>query len=549
MGKVRKECYKNKLAGYLVAGFFLLPFASCVKEEVSFNKLDTSIDLNPAVATPVGYFDFKMKNIIDATGNAELIINDEKVVTLRYSGDVGLDEAGYLFRFSPVSESFSLPNPTNNVIDLFSGYYQTSFTYQLPLFLSNTGGSSELDSIRFSMIGIEISNIQFPPAIGEIEIKIPGLKSGGVPYTALLVPGMDNHLADIQDYSLELAHTSDAKNLIDLEITVFYPRQNKILFASNPLVEFDFIINFRTWDVIYGYLGNEAINLQRRSINTDFDENFPDGEFYFQDPQLRFRIINSYDIPVGFAITPVSITTRDAGVLQLSGSGVPLPSEYFYPAYPDNSNGIRIARDSLIFDGENSNLKDITSSKPEMISFRAFVEINPEDEKEQNIIYSGSQFQAYVDLELPFYGKAELLTIKDTIAIDLSNINIPVEELVENIIFKLYYENSYPADIDLRLLLADQEMVVFDTLLEKSSIIKGAKPMENYSENPAYTAGEIEESMPGSRINDLRRTRFIIGEARLNSVDNRDDAKIFENQSLYMNIAVIFDIIANIEDF
>jgi hypothetical protein len=548
MEKARKLREGFRKTVYLVVGVLLFLVSACVKEEFSINKLDTSFDLKPAVATPIGYFDFKMDNIIEPTDNAKIILNEERVVTLSYSGEVSIDEAGYLFRFEPVSESFSLPNPTNGVIDLFSGYYQTSFTYQLPLFLSNSGGSSELDSIQFSMLGIAISNIQFPPAIGEIEIEIPGLKANGEPYRVTLIPGMENHLADIQDYSLELSHNSDAKNLIDVDIRVFYPRQNKILFATRPLVEFDFNINFRRWNAIYGYLGNEAINFQQKSIQTDFDENFPDGEFYFQDPRLRFKVINSYDIPIGLAITPISVTTRDLGVLQLSGSGVPLPSEYFYPAYPDNSNGLLEAHDSLIFTGENSNLKEITSSKPEMISFRAFIEINPEDEKLQNIIYSNSEFYTRVDLQLPFFGRAELLTIKDTLAIDFSSISIPVEELIQNIIFKLYYENSYPADIDLKLYLADQEMVVFDTLLVKSSLIRGAKPMEKYSENPVYTTGEVEESLPGSQINDLRRTRFMIGVARLNTVDNRDDAKIFENQNLYMKLAVIFDISANIED-
>ncbi|MGC9342678.1 MAG: hypothetical protein ACP5E3_08265, partial [Bacteroidales bacterium] len=475
--------------------------------------------------------------------------NEDSLVSIVYFGEVRTDPAGELFQFDPVSEDFALPNPTNGVIDLFSGYYKTDFAFKMPLFLSNTGGSSDLDSVLFSNVGISISDIVFPPALGEITLTIPGLKSDGVSFTTTLTPEMNHQIVDIADYTLELTSDEEMNNLIDVEFEVYYPRQNKILYATRPLVEFSFYLNFRQWNTIYGYLGNETINFQRNSFFTDFDNNFPDGEFFFQDPSLRFRTRNSYDIPIAMGLSSLYANTDASGIIELEGPGVPVPPDYFYPAYPDNSNGIKEALDSLILDKENSNLKDITASEPQRIVYDAFFETNYSEEKIQNIIFSESEFNTRVDLHLPFYGRASKLAIRDTLAVNFSEFDMPVEDIINQAIFKLYYENTYPADIKLQLYLANRELVITDTLFEDFSSIPGARPTNSYQENPEFVSGEIEASIPGSEIEHLREARYIIGEARLTTVGERDDIKIFTNQGLFMRLAVIFDISTNIEDF
>lgn len=527
----------------------ILFLGSCVKEEFSINKLDTSFDLDPALATPIGYFDFRMDSIIKRTGNSEIYVNEDSIVSITYFGEINTERAGDLFQFDTVSESFTLPNPTKGIIDLQSGYFKTDFSFQLPLFLSNTGGSSDLDSVIFSLINIHISDVVFPPALGEINIRIPGLKSGGESFTTTLTPAMENILLDITDYTLELSRTAEENNLIDIEIEAYYPRQNKILYATRPLVEFNFDIEFAEWKTIYGYLGNETIDFPGNSFYTDIENIFPDGEFYFQDPRLKFRINNSYDVPILMGLSGLNAETSNQGTIELKGPGVPSDPNYFYPAFPDNSKGLTEAIDSLTLNSNNSNLKDITSSKPQSINYRAYFETNYEEKKVQNIVYDDSEFSMRVDLNLPFYGRARNLAIRDTLAVNFSQFDIPVEEIIQQVIFKLYYENSYPADIDLQLYLADQNLVITDTLFDSFSSIKGATPTSEYTENPDFVSGEIQTAVPGSRIDIIHQARFIIGEARLTTVGDRDDVKIFSNQSLFMRLAVIFDISTNLDDF
>jgi hypothetical protein len=200
-------------------------------------------------------------------------------------------------------------------------------------------------------------------------------------------------------------------------------------------------------------------------------------------------------------------------------------------------------------DRDNSNLKELMASQPQRIAYRAIFSTNPGIEKEPNVIYNDSRFTTQVDLNLPFYGRADSLTVRDTLSINFSEIDIPVEEAIDEAIFKLYYENSYPADILLQLYLADENFIITDTLFHTFTLVNGAAPSEFYSENPDFVAGELETSIPGDDIDNVRQARYIFGEALLTTVGSRDDVRVFENQSLFLRLAVIFDISTNIEDF
>ncbi|MGC9343623.1 MAG: hypothetical protein ACP5E3_13045, partial [Bacteroidales bacterium] len=69
----RKNIFKVLKPGVLLAMLLMFFLNSCVKEEFSINKLDTSLDIDPALATPIGFFDFKMQKIINTTENTQII--------------------------------------------------------------------------------------------------------------------------------------------------------------------------------------------------------------------------------------------------------------------------------------------------------------------------------------------------------------------------------------------------------------------------------------------------------------------------------------------
>ncbi|MBE0654567.1 MAG: hypothetical protein IH594_12255, partial [Bacteroidales bacterium] len=323
---MRSGLNKWKIAASGIVLSFVM--AGCVKEEFSSRKLDTSVYLAPALAVPVGYFDLRLIDMLNISENTTLYINSDSIVSLNYSGEVDSDKAGELFRFEPVSEEYSLSVPGGETIDLSLASYELSVESHLSLFMSNSGVKAELDSIVPLMARISVSSIQFGNAYAELEIIIPGLKQGNQSFRTLITPNSGDILIDVSNYHLELLNLPGQKNLIDVRINVFYPEQAVMLNASDPLAQFRFELFLDEWEIIYGYIGQETIELPPASFSTNFSRDFPEGEFYFADPLLKFKTINSFGVPLGMSFSPITAETLLAGMIELKGPGVPVPPDY-----------------------------------------------------------------------------------------------------------------------------------------------------------------------------------------------------------------------------
>ncbi len=524
-------------------------FSGCVKEEFTLSKLDTSLDLNPALATPLGYFDFRLDENLQTSDNAVIALNPDRIISLNYFGEIISESASSLFQFNPISEEFSSPNYTGSDVDLSIASYESETSFSAPLFLTNTGSRAELDRIILSSGMLSISSIELPDARGEIVIEIPELKLKGESFRIQINQGDERIIENIDGYSLGLSHTENRNNLIEVNISVSYPQQNSILYATKPLVGFHFDINIDQWEKIYGYLGSERIDFGRTSFSTDINDNFAGGDFYFLDPELSFKTFNSFSIPIALGLPEISALTKEDGTILVRGPGIPVPPKYFHPSYPEPENISEGAEDSLLIRSDNSNLRDITTSTPQSINFQVEFLSNPEGVNKENVVHSDSKFSTRVELKLPFHGRAKLLKVKDTLSMNFSELDFPVDDIVNQVIFKLYYENSFPAEIDLQLYLADHEMVVRDTLFDSFVRVQAADPTEDFTENPDFVSGQVEGYLQGDKLEDIRATRYIIGEALLSTPESHENVKIFDNQNLFLNMGIVFDISTSIEDF
>ncbi|MFW5877918.1 MAG: hypothetical protein ACOCUP_02270, partial [bacterium] len=371
----------------------------------------------------------------------------------------------------------------------------------------------------------------------------------GKSFEMILTPGENRIFSNINGYSLELVHEESRKNLIEVEISLNFPQQNNILFATLPLINFSFEIELEEWEKIFGYLGSENIDFGRINFSTDIQDNFPGGEFYSVEPALNFKTSNSFSIPMALGISEIIAQTTNAGAIRVTGPGVPTPPDYFYPAYPHPEKMPEEARDSMTIDSENSNLEEVTTSSPESMSYHVEFLTNPDGISYENVIHNESKFSTRVELQLPFHGRAKSLTVMDTMDIDFSNLNVPSDNAIKQVIFKIYYENSFPAEIDLQLYLADENLLITDTVFNSAAKVRAAEPSDVFIEDPEFVSGELEASMPWEKLPNVRAARYIIGEALMSTNKDYEQVKIFDNQSLFLNMGIVFDISTSIEDF
>ena len=533
---------------HILITLVILFSGACIKEDFSFRKLDTSLDIEPALATPLGFFSLRLDENFQLNSAAEFSVNSDRIICLNYFKKIVTEPAGEIFRFDPILYEVSIPNPTGGVIDLSSGSYEMNYSARIPLFLSNTGINAEIDSVTLSSGIISIREAQVPGVIMETRIIIPGLKLNGNSFHLELLPENEGINYGLSGYTLELNSEEQRNNLIDIEVYISYPSQNHILPVLEPLIHFNFDLSIREWYKITGYLGQEIINIGQNSIITDLNSLFTGGEFYFADPNLILTTSNSFSVPIGLGLSHLNAESS-AGIVLISGTGIPVPPDYFHPAYPQPGNSLLEISDSVKIDSKNTNLAEIISYKPYTINYNLELLMNPGNEKTENTIYSKSRFAADFRLELPFHGSARTIPFQDTLHFDLSRLNFPMDQDIRNVIFRLYYENSFPAEIEIQLYLADENLMIIDTLLETPTKIEAAEPVDRSSENPAFVSGQLETSIPGNELQNVRNGRFMILEGVLNTNESYDIVKIFDNQGLKANLSVIFDIKSNIEDF
>jgi hypothetical protein len=538
---------RNKLVWLLLFLVLIIYINGCVKEDFSVDKLDKSLDLKPALATPVGYFDFRLDEDLP-NDNGVIFVNSDRLISLLYTGEVSTIPARLLFGFDPVSQVVSLPVSEVEEVIIISGSYDLQLSGEIPLVLSNSGDDALIDSVVISSGFLELSGIELFDQNSIAYIIIPGLKLNGNIYEAEITSGTNLIRQDISGYTLELTSEESINNLIEFQVIVTYPGNFYVIDESVPLLNFNFNLGIQQWERIHGFLGVENIDIGFLNVFTDLESTFPEGDFHFVEPELRIKTTNSFSIPLGMELTEISADTRESGNLILNGPGVPVPPDYFLPAFPDPGISFTETSDSLIIHSGNSNLNEIISSNPSEIDAQVGLLTNPGDIKQTNIIFPESKLSTRLELELPFHGSADSLLVRDTMNIDFSSLEFPKDDIIKNVIFKLYYENSFPADIELRLYLADINLQVTDTLFESTNI-NATPAVDLYVEFPAYVSGEVEDILPGERLQIVKNAKYFIAEVYISTKESDGNVKIFDNQHLFFNLGVIFDIHTNIEDF
>lgn len=535
---------KNKIIKRCLFGLsFLLTavlYTSCVKEEISIDKIEDSFDINTELALPVGYFDFRIENLIRKDFNSEISVNRDSLLTMNYIAQSGSAPAGEIFKLESVDEQLILLNTSAHAVDLSMKPYRIDTVFHLPVRFVEIGDPARLDSIILNEATLTFTGILATEKFFSAKIVIPGLRQNGVAFETVVSETSANLSFDLTGYTIIAEERNDGSNHLTVYTDIIFSIQNDDIQPDEQLLAYDIWLDIYSWELIYGNLVQEIIDLGTNSLFTNLEASFQAGQFYFREPELRFHTQNSFSFPTAMSINPILAQSVSAGDLLLSGKGIPSPPDFFYPAYPRIEGTYSSVTDSVILNTENTNLRDFISTNPYRIQYSSLLVINPESLQNQSVISRDSKFSTQVELYLPFYGKARDLGINSLMSFNLADFNTTEDENISGVLFKLYYKNSYPADIDLQLYIADQNLQVTDTVFVSPQKIQGVLPEDHYTPDPPFRSGELQAWFEEKDIDNLRNAKYIIGESVLNTV-SLDDVKIFSNQNLNLNLGVVID--------
>ncbi len=514
---------------------------SCVKEKISSDKFDPSLNLDADLATPVGYLNLTVKNFMSDSGHTSVRSNEDRILTMYYSDSISSPVAGSIFKFSAVNQQFSLRNETGSSIRLQSGKYKQEFDFLLPLDITNGGLGLRMDSLLIRHGVIRLVSTKSAFAGQQIKLDFPEATSGTSRLSSELSSVQTGNTLDISGYTFRIVTDEQMNNAIPVHIQVEIPAQEATIKQGDITAAFNIQIDIVQWDMIYGFSGSSKITLPNRSFNITYSSELPEGEYFFAEPLIRLSTMNSFGTTVGLAFQSLNAFTKESGNLPVSGPGIPISPNYFYPAYTYISDPLGMKFDEALYQRDNSNIVELIQADTRTILYQPVLNITG-DKNTPGFINYKSKLDVKMNLELPFTGHAGFITLRDTIAFNAGNFNFPEIDKIQRLVFNLYFENAFPADMEVQLYLAGEDLRITDTLFAHPLTIEGTIPGEVWEADPPMKSGSVSTDIAPESINILKNSYFIIAEGKMNTTNSDRIVRIFDNQTLLLKTGLIFNL-------
>ena len=525
----------------LITSAILLFLLACVKERIDTAKINDSPEFKADIAAPIGFLNLNIRSFV-RDPDAVVRPNADKIVTLFYSDSVTSPKAGSLFRIDPIMYAIDLVNETGNPIDLSSGGFSEELDLMLPLTINDDGADTQIDSLTVLKGEIRAINPDLPLQGQSVKLVFPETRKNNQP-VFIQLDNTGNALTQSLDGSLiRIIKEGDSGNMVPCHLSLSIPEQSRIVEPGDLLAKFDLLFTVDQWGLLFGYSSGRTFDLPLRSFNITYDTELPGGEYSFSNPQLLISSDNSYGLPVGLGFRTFSIFTRDLGIQEVSGTTFPRVPDYLFLKYSASPESLIPEHDVTVFDKTNSNMVSLISNVARTIIYQPVLKISGDNQASGNFISASSKLDIKVELQLPFSGYAGYIGLSDTMTFNPSDFNIPMKEDVTRVIFNVYFENSFPADMDVQLFLTDENLNITDTLFTRPVAISGADPTEFWQEIPPEKTGSVYSEVSPDIIPILKRTKYIIATGKFNTINPNTIVNIFDNQALLLKMGVIFTI-------
>jgi hypothetical protein len=496
---------------YLIAWKLFLPavlilfLSSCVKEEFDADALDTSVQLSPGVAAPIGYVHYRLEELFgDSIIGDEFTFDADGFITLRYKEEIASLDASDLFTFSDINHTENILNNTGFpiILDSISGSLDIQDTIRIPFNIPTAPGA-EVDSIIMRSMDLTYSS----------QSQINGLVSIYGPFGAGIQMNGGSVSRQLTDLTIRMEHVPPNRNeLVIIYLASITPSSGTIQ-PGESIVDLNIQFSNIDYSVVYGYLGQFSIPVQSQSIPVDLYDPVLDGTFHFEDAQLKISSTNSFGIPLHLEMTNFQATGRDGQVTFITGDSVPSQTNPRIIKHPVMGQEGLSLEDSILLTTDNTNLFDVLETAPVQILFGATGTCNPAGTNHSNFLLDTSRLRIGAELRLPLYGYADFLLITDTLDFIFDDFYDHPPEEIKSLTFRLNFTNGLPVNVFMQVYFADENMVVLDSLFtdlqDPKRLVQGATDTDGDGKANPLHSDPVEVELDREKIGHISSTRYI----------------------------------------
>ncbi|MDN5200438.1 hypothetical protein QQ008_03675 [Fulvivirgaceae bacterium BMA10] len=520
----------------------LLALSCFNSDDYDFNKV-SEIEWSPSLAGAVMHGDLSIESLLDNFDNIELLAYPDGLLYFSFESNAQSGRLDDLITLSDVSFNRSVNPPADIVTTIPSALeiMNTTFEVDMPV----VDNLAELDSVFYRTLDLNLTaNTTIDEDI-DIIITIPTFVMDGTVVERRFSLNGSNPSTNINDrlenLTVDLTQGTPAYNKFLINVSVVV-QPGAISISTADMVSFD----LRLTNPQFGWLFGDFLNQTRPVTSNDidfeiFESTFRDAQVSLEGAMMNFVVTNEFGVPIRLNFNDLYAVNEQNNQLNLNISpGNPIDLAAPLTIGESEETTISVTNASELFDFEPVRfVYDLDASV-----------LDDNIDNGTNFIADTSQANITFSAEVPLHGSASGIVIRDTVNLDLNEIDGDIDIEAERVIIKALIENEYPVQARIQGILTDENFNFLDSLLlrDQTLLVRAAETNNNSIVNQGIFNEEI--VLDNSKIDNLFDASKLIIIARLSTFRSPDgtfpNVKFFRDASVNVKLGIRTDLKANI---
>jgi hypothetical protein len=301
---------------------------------------------------------------------------------------------------------------------------------------------------------------------------------------------------------------SATANKFTLKLTLIIKKNSQAV-VIGPGTNLNVSVSFSGMDFnhIIGFFGDQIVYPPTQTVNvptlgTSFHNN---GTISFAQPTIDFIVTNDYGVPLTLTFSSLDAKKTGATLAMQTNPASPIPITSPTTLGTSASTNVSV-----------TNVNSVIDFKPTSFYYKVSGHINTGLTSGTNFMADTSKMRVRMHVQVPFYGKASNIILRDTIDVGLNGVD---QLTIDSATLKANIVNELPLDATIQFILLDENDHYLDSLLttSQSAFVKGSTVDSN---GDLLTSGVVDKLIPLEldKVSKLLKTKKIIMLGRMNTV-------------------------------
>lgn len=468
------------------------------------------VESNPTLVAPLAFGDLSISDLLKKSDSSHIIVQSDGLVSLVYDQNLVSHDIRNLVDIPDIgNKNFSLAVPKGTYPANVNDYTSTTSTQPVDMGISPeklTEISFKSGALTYSM-SLSPSNPNFSYAA---QISIPEFKSNSTGTGFSQEVTASTGTIDLSNYTFQ----NSVANTFTLKVTLVVKKNSSSsTVATNTYL--NVTISFAGMDFHYvkGFLGDQVAPIPPKvdsaSINIQaFGTSFQQGaNVSFAQPVITLNVTSGYGVPLNVSFSKLEARKTGATLAMQINPSSPVPI-----------TAPTVLGDSATTPVSVTNVNQLINFSPTKFFYQVSGHINQGLTSGNNFLTDTSKMNVKLHVEIPLYGKASNIYLRDTLDLDLSNLN---QTQIDSASLKANITNQLPLDGNIQFILTDDKFNFIDSLLTASqtNIVKGSIVDANGElQSPGITDTFI--PLQTDKLAEIFKAKKIIIKTKLNTSKN-----------------------------